>query len=172
MTLSQPPARRPDDEADDDWEEQRQRAALVQAAAAGEKAASWVRRLALRQREQCQRRALDAFADTVQRVMAEIDTVGDGEVSTEIRHRLDAYVLIGDAGAKALPELSTSERLALLAVGSIACTAPGTVLGDLSDHLPVLCGALDAALASARPPRRPKPDTRLPAQTPETDPTR
>ncbi|MFJ1707406.1 hypothetical protein [Kitasatospora sp. NPDC088346] len=127
------------------------REALAEAAAAGERAAGWVEVLAARQGDQAHRRGLALFAEAVRQVMGhEIVPDGDGEVSSDLRCRLDAYVLLGAAGAETAPDLTWAEQLALVAVGAIATTAPSTVLGNVERDLPALCAVIDGALASVR----------------------
>ncbi|MFG3054683.1 hypothetical protein ACGFZP_27520 [Kitasatospora sp. NPDC048239] len=80
----------------------------------------------------------------------EIIPRGDGELTEELRHALDAYVLQG-ADPDRRPALATAEPVALLAIGFAALTAPLTALDDLAADLPPRCEAIDDALAFAAP---------------------
>ncbi|MCX5215834.1 hypothetical protein OG689_42555 [Kitasatospora sp. NBC_00240] len=113
------------------------REVLAEAGAVGERAATWVEALAVRQSDGAHRRVLEMFAGAVRRVLGrEIVPGGSGEVSCGLRYRLDAYVVLGAAGTGGVPDLTGAEQLALLAVGAVATTAPSTVVGDVEADLP------------------------------------
>ena len=96
------------------------------------------------------RRVLELFAGAVRQVMGrEIIPAGDGEIGTELRYRLDAFVVLGAAGTGCAPDLSTAEQLALVAVGAIATAAPGTVVTGPERDLPALCSVIESALILA-----------------------
>ncbi|MFF2751367.1 hypothetical protein ACFVVA_38260 [Kitasatospora sp. NPDC058048] len=63
----------------------------------------------------------------------------------ELRHTLDAYVLLGNIRTAHRLRLTADERVALLAVGFAALSAPRVVLNDLTDLVP-LCEAIGEAL--------------------------
>jgi hypothetical protein len=121
-----------------------ERDALAHTAATGIRAAHWIRSLAKRQPDPCNRRALHRYADAVEQALRyEIVPGGDGDLAEQLRHTLDTLVLRGSTLTTRRPELTAAERTALLAVGFAALTAPLTVLGDLE----VLYEATDQALA-------------------------
>ncbi|GGV50396.1 hypothetical protein GCM10010495_80060 [Kitasatospora herbaricolor] len=105
---------------------------------------------AARQDDRGHRQVLQLFAGAVRQVMGRaILPTSDGEIGTELRYCLDAYVVLGATDAGSAPDLSRAEQLALLAVGAIATTAPSTILNDPGRDLPVLCSVIESALASA-----------------------
>jgi hypothetical protein len=146
MTLSQQPptaAPEPSDGLTDT-----ERDALARAAATGTRSADWIHSLAQRQPDPCNQQALHRYADAVEQVLTrEIVPGGDGDLAEQLRHTLDALVLRGSTLTTRRPDLTAAERVALLAVGFAALTAPLAAVGDLAGDLEVLCEAIDQALA-------------------------
>ncbi|MGA5823556.1 hypothetical protein ACPC54_37535 [Kitasatospora sp. NPDC094028] len=129
-----------------------ERDALARVCVTGQIAAGWIRSLASRQHDGGNRLVLEQYAGAVEQVLGrEIVPGGDGELVEELRYTLDAYVLLGSVRSEHLPQLTGEERVALLAVGFAALSAPRAVLNDLTNLVP-LCEAIDQALALAAPP--------------------
>ncbi|WP_327071827.1 hypothetical protein [Kitasatospora sp. NBC_01302] len=157
MTISRLPAAagrpdqaEPEQQEPDDALSAAERDALAQAAVTGQHAADWIRTLAARQQHADNRRILERYADAVEQVLRrEIIPGSEGELTEELRYTLDAYVLCGSVLAEHRPELTAAERIALLAVGFSAASAPRVVLNDLAGDLALLCEAIDQALAIA-----------------------
>ncbi|MFE7528551.1 hypothetical protein ACFU7Y_22940 [Kitasatospora sp. NPDC057542] len=123
-----------------------EREALARASVTGQRAADWIRFLAVLQDNEDNQRVLEQYAGAVEQVLRrEIIPGSDGELVEELRCTLDAYVLLGSVQAAQRPQLSAAERTALLAVGFTALSAPRVVLNDLTDLVP-LCEAIDQAL--------------------------
>ncbi|MGK4586142.1 hypothetical protein [Kitasatospora sp. HPMI-4] len=172
MTISQlPPAATGLDQAEsddhqgpDDGLTEGEREAIAQASVTGQRAADWIRTLACRQNDEGNRQVLERYANAVEQVLRrEIVPGGEGELTEELRYTLDAYVLRGSVLAEHRPELTATERVALLAVGFTAASAPRVVLNDLAGDLVLLCEAIDHALAvaagrNAAPPVEPAPE--------------
>ncbi|MFE9427812.1 hypothetical protein ACFYNO_33180 [Kitasatospora sp. NPDC006697] len=136
----------PDLQEPDDGLTASERDALAQASVTGQHAAHWIRSLAARQPEPGNRTVLEQYASAVEQVMRrEVIPGSEGLLEHELDYALDAYVLLGSATARRRPDLTAAERLALLAVGFTARTAPRTVLNDLTD----LAGCRDSSSASA-----------------------
>jgi hypothetical protein len=158
MTTSQlPPTAAPLDQAGpddrqgpDDGLTAAERDALAEASVTGQRAAGWIRTLASRQQDSGNRHVLERYADAVEQVLRrEIIPGGEGGLTEELRHTLDAYVLRGSVRAARQPELTPEERVALLAIGFTALTAPLVVLGDIAGDLALLCEAIGQALTIA-----------------------
>jgi hypothetical protein len=155
MTISHLPAAVSElDQAESDHQEPgdglsaAERDALARAAVAGQHAAGWIRTLAARQQHADNRQILQRYADAVEQVLRrEIIPGSEGELTEELRYTLDAYVLCGSTLAEHPPQLAAAERIALLAVGFTAASAPRVVLNDIAGDLAVLCEAVDQALA-------------------------
>jgi hypothetical protein len=152
MTISHLPTAAVEPDHPDDGLSAAEREALAQAAATGQHAADWIRTLAARQQHADNRQILQRYADAVEQVLRrEIIPGSEGELTEELRYTLDAYVLCGSTLAEHHPELAAAERIALLAVGFTAASAPRVVLNDLAGDLALLCEAIDQALALAAP---------------------
>ncbi|MFI9159362.1 hypothetical protein [Kitasatospora aureofaciens] len=134
-----------------------ERDALARASVTGQRAADWIRSLAVLQDDEDNQRVLEQYASAVEQVLRhEINPGGDGELVEELRYTLDAYVLLGSVQTARRPQLSAAERVALLAVGYTALSAPRAVLNNLTDLVP-LSEAIDQALAisaAGQPPTR------------------
>ncbi|WP_328959125.1 hypothetical protein [Kitasatospora purpeofusca] len=94
---------------------------------------------------------LDRAADAVEQACGrEILPGGDGQLDEELAYDLGAGVVTGSVLAAGLPQLSTGERIALVAVCALAAAMPGTVLNDLARELPALVATMDAATGAGR----------------------
>ncbi|MEV7189942.1 hypothetical protein [Kitasatospora sp. NPDC093102] len=137
--------------AEDEDQEQRERQhavneVLAEVGEAGRRAAGWVRGLAARQPQPGHRTVLEQAADAVEQAAGrEIVPGGEGQLDEELAYDLAADVITGSVLVDGLPELSTGERIALIAVCALASALPGTVLNDPTRELPVLIATMDAA---------------------------
>ncbi|MGY0466880.1 hypothetical protein ACW14Y_42475 [Kitasatospora sp. cg17-2] len=124
---------------------------LAEAGEAGRRAAGWVRGLAERQTEEAHRTVLGRAADAVEQACGrEVVPGGEGQLDEELAYGLGAGVVTGGVLADGLPELSTGERIALVALCALAAAMPRTVLGDLGRELPVLVATMEAAAEAGR----------------------
>ncbi|MFI8085303.1 hypothetical protein ACIF6L_31500 [Kitasatospora sp. NPDC086009] len=120
---------------------------IAEASEVGRRAAGWVRELARRQSDTGHRTVLERAADAVERASSrEIVPGGDGELDEELRYDLGAGIITGSVLTATMPELTTGERIALVAVCALAAAMPGTVLNDLGRELPALGSTMRAAV--------------------------
>ncbi|WP_405364579.1 hypothetical protein [Kitasatospora sp. NBC_00039] len=142
-------AQHPEDDDREQMERERQQAVnelVAGAAEAGRRAAGWVRELAGRQSDAGHRVVLERAADAVERASGrEVVPGGDGELDEELRYDLGASVVTGSVVADEMPELSTGERIAVVAVCALAAAMPGTLLNDLGRELPALATTMEAS---------------------------
>ncbi|MFE7527697.1 hypothetical protein ACFU7Y_18565 [Kitasatospora sp. NPDC057542] len=137
--------------AEDGDQEQRERQHAVnevfaEAGEAGRRAAGWVCGLAARQLQPGHHTVLERAADAVEQAAGrEIVPGGESQLAEELAYDLAADVITGSILVDGLPELSTGERIALIAVCALAAALPGTVLNDPTRELPVLTATMNAA---------------------------
>lgn len=79
---------------------------------------------------------LGHFADILQLEVEELNAAGSGGLDTEARSTLAADIPLATTSAG--PALNTAWRIALVAIGALATTAPGMVLDDFTITLPLL----------------------------------
>ncbi len=158
-TTALPVAAEPADEDQDQDQDQDQREQhavndlLAEAGEAGRRAAGWVRELAARQSQTGHRTVLERAADAIEQASGrEIRPGGEGELDEELRYDLGANVVTGSVVADGMPELSTGERIALVAICALAAAMPATVLNDCGASCPPSPPRCTPPWLLARPP--------------------
>ncbi|MFI6448481.1 hypothetical protein [Kitasatospora sp. NPDC050543] len=162
-----------EDQEQPDRERQAVNELLADAAQAGRRAAGWVRELAERQPDNAHRVVLYRAAAAVELASGrEVVPGGDGQLAEELAYDLAANVVTGSPCAQALPELGAGERVALVAVCTVAAAMPGAVLGELERELPALAATMEAATEAGRAARPNTGDTGRTKEIPSPGETR
>ncbi|MFD7736649.1 hypothetical protein ACFV6F_40530, partial [Kitasatospora phosalacinea] len=134
-----------------------ERRATARARRTGGQAAAWVRTLAGRQSERAHARALLRTAAALETATGTAVVPGGdgGALDRDSRYHLLASWTIGPVyhygrDAQTLPELTSGERLALVAACALAAAVPGTVASDFVPELDALTDALADAVRTGR----------------------